>query len=60
MIKHDEGDNARSYDLDREAWVLFVGFLEDLENGPIITKAMSGFGILVYWHETNNLARVVC
>lgn len=48
VIKHDEGDNARSYDLDHEAWVMFVGFPEDLENGPIITKAVSEFGILVY------------
>ncbi|XP_066325403.1 uncharacterized protein [Miscanthus floridulus] len=59
VIKHDEGDNVRSYDLDREAWVMLVGFPEDLKNGPIIAKAVSGFGILVYWHESNNLARVV-
>lgn len=30
VIKHDESDNARSFDLDREAWVLLVGFPEDL------------------------------
>ena len=24
--KHDEGDNARSFDLDRDAWVMLVGF----------------------------------
>lgn len=48
VIKHDEGDNVRSYDLDREAWVMLVGFPEDLKNGPIIAKAVSGFGILVY------------
>jgi len=59
VIKHDEGDNVRSYDLDREAWVMLVGFPEDLKNGPIIAKAVLGFGVLVYWHESNNLARVV-
>jgi len=59
VIKHDEGDNARSYDLDREAWVMLVGFPKDLKNGSIIAKAVSGFGILVCWHETDNLAHVV-
>lgn len=28
--KCDEGDNAHSFDLDREAWVMLVGFPEDL------------------------------
>jgi len=45
LIKHDEVDNARSFDLDREAWVLLVGFTEDLKNVVGIAKAMSGFGI---------------
>lgn len=59
VIKHDEGDNACSFDLDHEAWVMLVGFPEDLKNGVTIPKVVSGFGILVYWHETTNLARVV-
>lgn len=59
VIKHDESKNARTFDLDREAWVLLVGFLEDLKNSIGIAKAVSGFGILVHWHEPNNLARVV-
>jgi hypothetical protein len=59
MIKHDESKNARTFDLDQEAWVLLVGFLEDLKNSIGIDKAVSGFGILVHWHEPNNLARVV-
>ena len=57
--KHDEGDNGRSFDLDREAWVMLVDFPKDLKNGVARAKAVSGFGILVYWHETDNLARVV-
>jgi hypothetical protein len=51
MIKHDEGENARSFDLDTEAWVMLVGFLEDLKNSVGIVKAVSSFGIMVYWHE---------
>lgn len=59
VIKHDEGDNACSFDLDREAYVMLVGIPEDLKNSVTIPKAMSGFGILVYWDETTNLAHVV-
>lgn len=59
VIKHDEVDNAHSFDLDREAWAMLVGFPEDLKNTAIIAKAVSAFGILVYWHETSNLARVM-
>lgn len=59
VLKHDEAENARSFDLDREAWVMLVGFPEDLKNTVVVAKAVSGFGILVHWHETENLARVV-
>jgi len=53
ILKHDEAENSCSFDLDREAWVMLVCF-------PInIAKAVSGFGILVQWHEPKNLARVV-
>lgn len=57
VIKHDEGENARSYDLDREAWVMLVSFPEDLKSGITMAKAVSRFGILVDWHD--NLARVI-
>jgi len=39
--------------------VLLVGFPEDLKNAVVTAKAVSGFGILVHWHDTENLARVV-
>ena len=42
LIKHDEADNACSFDLDREAWVLLVGFIENLKNVVGIAKTMSG------------------
>lgn len=41
LVKHDEADNARSFDLDCEARVMLVGFPEDLKSAAIITKAMS-------------------
>jgi hypothetical protein len=59
VIKHDEGENACSFDLDREAWVVLVGFPKDLKNSAGIAKAISSFGIMVHWHEPENLARVV-
>lgn len=59
VIKHDEAENARSFDLDREAWVMLVGFPEDIKDSAGIAKVVSGFGILVHWHEPKNLARVV-
>ena len=59
VLKHDEAENARSFDLDREAWVMLISFSEDLKNTVDVAKAVSGFGILVDWHEIDNLARVV-
>lgn len=59
VVKHDAGANAHSFDLDCEAWVLLVAFPEDLKNSTMIAKAVSGFGIMVDWHEMENLARVV-
>ena len=26
VVKHDESDNALTFDLDREAWIMLVGF----------------------------------
>lgn len=59
VIKHDEADNARSFDLDREAWVMLVAFPEDLKDSIGIAKAVSGFGIMTQWLEPENLARVI-
>jgi hypothetical protein len=59
VIKHDEEENVRSFDLDREAWVMLVGFPEELKNSASIAKAVSSFRIMVHWHEPKNLARVV-
>jgi hypothetical protein len=47
VIKHDDAGNARSFDLDREAWVMLMGFSEDLKCTNIVAKSMSTFGILV-------------
>lgn len=59
FVKHDEAKNARSFELDREAWVLMVGFPEDLRTSPIIAKSASTFGIMVNWDDYASLARVV-
>ena len=59
FVKHDEAKNARSFELDREAWVLLLGFLEDLCTSQIIAKSVSTFGIMVNWDDYASLARVV-
>jgi hypothetical protein len=38
---------------------MMLAFPEDLRNGPIIGRAVSGFGILVDWHNTSTLSRVI-
>lgn len=59
VYKHDEVLNARSFYLNREACVMLVAFPEDLRNDALIARAVSTFGIMVDWHDTENLARVV-
>lgn len=59
VVKHDEADNARSFDLDREAWVMLLAFPEDLRCSSLVAKEVSGFGIMVDWFEIDNLARVI-
>lgn len=59
VVKHDEAMNARSFDLDKEAWVMLVGFPKDLKNIVVIIRAVLGFSILVHWHESNNLASAI-
>ncbi|KAF8666477.1 hypothetical protein HU200_053588 [Digitaria exilis] len=49
FIKHDEAENARAHDLDREAWVMIMGFHLDARNNKAIEKA----------HETNYRSRIV-
>lgn len=57
--KHDEGKNASFQDLDKEAWVMFMSSPSNAKNNDSISKAISGFGLLPYWHDTNNEARIV-
>jgi len=59
LVKHDEANNARTFNLDHEAWVVLVGFPKDLKCTSIIARVVSRFGILAYWHETSNLACLV-
>jgi hypothetical protein len=38
---------------------MMLAFPKDLRIGPIIARAVSGFGILVDWHNTSTLSRVM-
>ncbi|KAF8662852.1 hypothetical protein HU200_055432 [Digitaria exilis] len=59
FFKHDEGMNARFQDMDREAWLMLMSFPEDARSNSTIAKAVAGFGLLRYWHDTNNRAQIV-
>lgn len=59
MYKHDGLLNARSFDLNRQVLVMLVAFPEYLRNDAVIARAVSTFGIMVNWHDIENLARVV-
>lgn len=59
LIKHDEADNARVLDLDREIWVMLMEFPLDGRKTKVIAKAVAGFGILRHWHDTKYRACIV-
>jgi hypothetical protein len=41
FVKHDEGDNAREYDIDREVWLLVLGYPLDARSTSTIAKVVS-------------------
>src|SRR3954468_10420109 len=49
--KHNEGLNWRSYNMNREAWILIVGFPSDLRNSHEINHATSSFGKFLVWDK---------
>jgi hypothetical protein len=57
--KHDEGDNARDYDMDCEVWLLLVGYPLDARTTSSIAKAVSSFSMLRHVHESRVLSRIV-
>ncbi|CAN6243644.1 unnamed protein product [Urochloa humidicola] len=59
FIKHDEAMNATLQDIDREAWVMLMGFPLDARKNVEIAKVVSGFGLLRYWYDTSYEARIV-
>lgn len=59
LVKHDEADNARTFDLDKEVWVLMLGFPEDLKTDNVVAKSVSDYGIMADWIGINLLGIVV-
>lgn len=60
FTKHDVGVHVRDHDLDREVWLMLMLFPNDARNNSAIAKAVAGFGLLRYWYDSTNNARVVC
>nr|CAB3484103.1 unnamed protein product [Digitaria exilis] len=60
FIKHDEGLHVREHPLDREVWLMMMLFPNDARTNSAIAKAVAGFGLLRYWYDSTNNARVIC
>nr|TKW32650.1 hypothetical protein SEVIR_2G181600v2 [Setaria viridis] len=73
FIKHDEAENARVYNLDREAWVMLMGYPLDARNNSAVAKLLLasvfldtsmtpttvlGLRSKLRWHDTNYHARI--
>jgi hypothetical protein len=48
VVKHDETNNAQCFDLGCEAWVVLIGFPEELKSASVMFKVVLGFGNLVH------------
>jgi hypothetical protein len=59
FIKHDDGDNAREYDMDTEVWLPLLGHPLDARSTSAVAKMVSSFVMLPYVHESNVLSRIV-
>ncbi|CAO2148629.1 unnamed protein product [Urochloa humidicola] len=59
FIKHDEGDNARAIDMDREVWLMLLCYPNDFRDDSEIDKAIAGFAILKHIHRSSNASHVV-
>ncbi|CAO2148273.1 unnamed protein product [Urochloa humidicola] len=59
FIKHDEGANARTIDMDREAWLMLLCYPNDYRDDSEIERSLAGFAILTHIHRSSNASRVV-
>jgi hypothetical protein len=59
FIKHDDGENAHEYDMDREVWLPLLGHPLDARSTSAVTKSVSSFVMLPYVHESNVLSWIV-
>jgi hypothetical protein len=55
--KHHKGDNAREYDMDREVWLMLLGYPIDARSKASIEKSIASFARHV--HESDALLRIV-
>lgn len=60
FTKHDVGVHVRDHEVDREVWIMLMLFPNDARNNSAISKAVAGFGLLRYLHDSTNNARVMC
>jgi hypothetical protein len=59
FVKHDEGDNALTYDMDREVWLLLLGYPLDARATLAIAKYVASLAMLRHVHDSDVLSRVI-
>ena len=51
LLRHDEGPNMHRPVIERDAWVMLLGFPLNYQTEHYIIKAVSCFGRCMYWHR---------
>lgn len=60
FVRHNQGQNWRRLDFNRECWLLLMGFPLDYWHSGCIQSAISAFGRVINWeNDQRNLTRLV-
>ena len=51
LLRHDDGPNMRCPIIERDAWVMLLGFPLDYQTEHYIMKVVSCFGRCMFWHR---------
>ena len=54
LLRHDEGPNMCRPVIERDVWVMLLGFPLNYQTEHYIIKAVSCFGRCIYWHRPSH------
>lgn len=57
--RHDEGDNFKSYPMDRVVWLMFMCYPSDARSLSLIGKSICHFAQMLHVHPSVTAARVI-